>query len=93
MFVANGTPALRIWRAGTRRVLGVVGGEQPAVPDFVRSLVSFRSNLYADFTVCPLTRARSREMQLVCVESAEHLVVETLDESHNPIESHAVNLN
>lgn len=30
--------------------------------------------IYGDFLVCPLTRQVAGEMQLVCVESAQHVV-------------------
>lgn len=86
--VANGTPSLRIWKVGTKRMLGVQtpDGEEDgpnllpkAVEDRlhpVRGLWGFR--VYGDYLVCPLTKERTGWMQMVCIESATRLVTEDL---------------
>jgi len=76
--VYNGAPTLRIWKIGTRRMLGV--SEQRFqevgyvnVPEDIRSKVNFDTDLFGNFLVCPFTRQRAGEMQLVCVESGKNL--------------------
>jgi hypothetical protein len=78
--VYNGAPALRIWKIGTRRMLGiseqrfVLNGYQN-LPEQIENQINQNVDLIADFVVCPFTRSRVGEMQLVCVESAKNLVV------------------
>ena len=74
----NGAPTLRIWKIGTRRMLGV--SEQRFheegyinIPDEIRNQVNFETDLFGTFLVCPFTRQRTGEMQLVCVESGKNL--------------------
>ncbi len=80
--VYNGAPALRILKLGTKRVLGVseqrfaVEGYRN-VPEEVTSKLDQDKLLYGDYTVCPFTRAREKEMQLVCIEKVSNLVVKT----------------
>jgi hypothetical protein len=74
--VGNGTPSMRIWRIGTKRILGVLPSETEIVPEVVRANVEFQTNLYGDFEVCPFERERPGAMQTVCVESASNLVAE-----------------
>ncbi len=77
----NGTPSIRIWRVGTKRMLGVPAGEEDGDPD-VASLpdVIYKTNIrdqnvFGDFLVCPLTKEEPGAMQMVCVESVTHLVL------------------
>ena len=78
--VYNGTPALRLWRVGTRRVLGIseqrfsVAGYRN-VPEYVESQTNQNVAIFGDFLVCPFTRSRPGEMQLVCIEAGMNLVV------------------
>jgi hypothetical protein len=81
MQAGNGTPSIRIWRVGTQRMLGVPEGDEDGDPD-VASLpdVIYKTNIrdqamFADFVVCPLTKEKPGAMQMVCVESATHLVL------------------
>jgi len=74
----NGAPTLRIWKTGTRRILGV--SEQRFqevgyvnIPEDIRSKVNFDTDLFGTFIVCPFTRQRPNEMQMVCVESGKNL--------------------
>ena len=76
----NGTPSVRIWRVGTKRILGV--SEQRFalagycnLPTAIHERLSWDSDLFADFVVCPFTPEEPSVMQLVCVDSATHIVV------------------
>ena len=81
----NGTPSLRIWRVGTDRILGVLPPEHEIIPKNLRSaLKGFYRWVYADLQVCPFTKEKPGEMQMVCVESAEHLVVKQLTGTTTP---------
>lgn len=62
-------------------MLGVPEGNEDGDPDVV-SLpdVIYKTNIrdqavFADFVACPLTKENPGEMQMVCVESATHIVV------------------
>ena len=76
----NGAPALRIWRVGTRRVLGVseqkfsVAGYRN-IPKEIEEQINQDVEIFGDFLVCPFTRSRPGEMQLVCIDEARNLVV------------------
>jgi hypothetical protein len=78
--VYNGAPALRIWKVGTRRMLGIseqrflVKGYRN-IPEHIENQINQDADIFADFLVCPFTRSKPREMQLVCVETAKNLVV------------------
>jgi hypothetical protein len=79
--VYNGAPALRIWKVGTKRILGVseqrfaIEGYRN-VPEEVRSKIDQDKALLGDYLVCPFTRSRKNEMQLVCIEKVSNLVIE-----------------
>jgi hypothetical protein len=84
----NGTPTLRLWKIGTKRILAVHSGpgykrgdnkenENPEVPANVDQ--AFKTDLtrvYADFEICPLEPGRRGEMQVVCIESAKNIFAE-----------------
>ena len=78
--VYNGAPALRIWKIGTRRIIGVsdqrfaIAGYRN-VPEEVQAKIDQDKVLFGDYLVCPFTRPRNNEMQLVCIEKATNLVV------------------
>lgn len=76
--VYNGAPALRIWKIGTKRMLGV--SEQrfaiagfTNIPEEVKAKIDQNKFLYGDFVVCPFTTPRPSEMQLVCIEKVTNL--------------------
>jgi hypothetical protein len=69
--VYNGGPSLRIWRIGTDRMLGV---STEILPESLASPMGWDVDVYGDFEVCPFTTQKPGEMQMVCVESAEHVV-------------------
>ena len=80
MGLYNGAPSVRIWRVGTKRMLGV--SEQRfavsgycTLPALLRARISWDVNLFADFVVCPFTPEEPGAMQLVCVDSAANIVV------------------
>jgi len=81
LFVANGTPSLRIWRTGTNRLLGILPPEEEIMPPCLLDKMSFQTSIYGDFTVCPFTRERPGEIQMVCIEEARHLLAETFPEA------------
>ncbi len=75
--VVNGT-GMVIWRIGTDRLLGVE--DEESIPrNLSKALFKYDakwgSDVYGDFEVCPFTRRKPEEMQMVCVESASRLVV------------------
>ena len=82
--VYNGAPALRIWRVGTRRMLGIseqrfsVPGYRN-VPEDMQKQINQDTALWGDYVVCPFTRPRSGEMQLVCIEKGKNLIAHKLE--------------
>jgi len=78
----NGTPALRIWPIGSKRLLGVTAGpvaddaDEPIYPEKVKKLVRGEEDIYGDYEVCPFTPQKRGEMQMVCINSATNLHVE-----------------
>ena len=89
----NGTPALRLWKIGTNRLLGIYSGpsvstrgddngdnEHPQLPsNDSKQLNPGKSIIYADFEVCPLQPERPGVMQAACIEAAKNIFVETLE--------------
>ena len=78
--VYNGAPALRIAKIGTKRILGV--SEQrfalpgySNVPEEVRSQIDQDKDLFGDYLVCPFTKSKANEMQMVCIDKVRNLVV------------------
>ena len=86
----NGTPAYRMWKVGTNRLLGIYSGpstyndplsldnENPEFPANVEKIWTSRlgADLYGDFEVCPLAPEHPGAMRPVCVESAKNLFVD-----------------
>jgi hypothetical protein len=79
----NGNPAVRLWRIGTKQVLGVsdqrfsVPGYRNIPEDLAKQLDG-ENMIIGDFLVCPFTRPKPAEMQLMCIESAKNLVVKRM---------------
>lgn len=73
----NGNPTLRIWRIGTKRILGVEGfkdgeGYNVGAPkNLYVALEDFRNFVYGQFTVCPLTPFKPGVMQMIRIESVK----------------------
>ena len=83
----NGNPAVRLWRIGTKRVLGVSDQRFSLpgyrnIPEDLAKQLDGENMIIGDFLVCPFTRPRPREMQLVCIESARNVVVRKRKERH-----------
>jgi hypothetical protein len=75
----NGTPQMRLWVVGTKRILGVTAG--PIADDYDGQIAPYSlsfsediDSIYGDFEVCPFTPDRPGVMRMVCIESASHLV-------------------
>src|SRR6266478_2521456 len=79
--LSNGNPTFRIWRVGTKRILGVLCDEEPIVPANLKSAMSEDSkaswdrDFSGDYEVCPFTASKPGWMQFVCVEKVSNLVV------------------
>jgi hypothetical protein len=78
--VYNGAPAVRLRRSGTRRMLGVSDQrfklpEYRNLPEVLSQQLNGDNEILGDFLVCPFTKPRPREMQLVCIESARNLSI------------------
>lgn len=78
--VYNGAPAVRLWRIGTRRILGISEQrfslpEYRNLPEDLTKQLNGENEIFGDFLVCPFTPAKPREMRLVCIESARNVVV------------------
>ena len=95
----NGTFNVRVWRIGTKRLLGValvpdsISKKHPDgiywMPAELSDTLTFGVQIFGDFDVCPLTRERSGAMQFVCVESAAHLLVK--DYNKEPEQTYRLN--
>lgn len=78
LFVSNGTPGVRIWKVGTKRVLGVVNDsdtEDRNLPAEIAKIITTDVHVYGDFEVCPLTKPKPKEMQMVCLMSGKNLTI------------------
>lgn len=79
----NGSPGVRIWVIGTRRVLGVAGREgRELLPSSLRVRVNSETVIYGDYRVCPVTREHPRAMQMVCVDAGRRLIQEKIETGH-----------
>lgn len=68
----NGSPSLRIWRVGTNRILGVQ--DDDPLPESLAKQMDWGIEAWGDFDVCPFTKERPGVMQMICVESAQHVL-------------------
>lgn len=81
LFVANGTPSIRIWPRGTKRILGVLNRDRAAegrgvLPNSISRLSpSFERSIWGTFHTCPLTRNRAGWMSMVYVDKARAMTV------------------
>jgi hypothetical protein len=80
--VYNGTPSIRLWPIGTKRLLGVIDPNDvshepgPSVlPLDIKSKLDWDKDVIGDFLVCPLTRSQPGHMQTVCIQSGKALTV------------------
>lgn len=84
----NGTPTLRLWKIGTKRILAIHSGpgykrgdnkenENPEVPANVdRAFKTDLTQVYGDFEICPLEPEHAGVMQDACIESAKNIVTD-----------------
>ena len=77
MNYSNGSPSVRIWVVGTKRMLGVTDsdceGEGCSLPDQIASKLSWDTDLFGEFVVCPFTSDQPGVMRFVCVDSGTRL--------------------
>ena len=78
---ANENPSVRIWKVGTKRILGVKNENLENLPTKVKEAFSFGVFVFADYKVCPLTKEKPGRMQMVCVESMKNIRIEDYRES------------
>lgn len=79
----NGNPSARIWKIGSKRILGItesrcVEPECSQMPEELRKMLNWEEGIYADFLVCPFTESKPDHMQFVCIESARNVHVRKL---------------
>ena|SRR5690349_13126327 len=70
-----GTPGIRLWPVGTRRMLGV-SDEGENLPQCVSDHLTSYTVVFGDFLVCPLSPDRPGVMRAACIESASNVVVQ-----------------
>lgn len=84
LMLTNGTPSMRIWPVGSRRILGVIHprtgdgefvGPLPRAVEGALRTEQWSKRVFADYVVCPLSRERAGRMQMVCIEAARNVVV------------------
>lgn len=78
LLVSNGTPSVRLIPKGSKKQLGVVNdsdAEDRPLPDEVARVISTETRIHGQFEVCPLTKAKPSEMQMVCLVSGKNLIV------------------
>ncbi len=74
--IYNGTPSYRIWIVGTKRLLGVAERDEvPDMPDNLLRMVRIDADVYGDFSVCPVTKYKLGEMQIVSIKSESNVLV------------------
>ena len=80
--VYNGTPSIRLWPIGTKRLLGVIDPNDTSsapgptiLPLDIKNKLDWDKNVFGDFMVCPLTRQKPGRMQTVCIGSGKNLIV------------------
>lgn len=73
----NGTPGMRMWKVGTNRLLGLMGGEGSAIaPKELGAYIIWGVQVFGDFIVCPFEKDKPGWMQPVCIESAKNIRIE-----------------
>ncbi|HVA71577.1 MAG TPA: hypothetical protein VNF02_00595 [Candidatus Limnocylindrales bacterium] len=66
----NGTPLARIWRIGTKRMIGV---HDDVLPGSLDLNMDWDVEAVGDFFLCPFTREKPGAMQFVCIDSAKNV--------------------
>lgn len=86
LFVSNGTPSVRILVVGTERIFGVVNdgdSQELELPPNIAKPLTPSTHITGDFFICPLTKQKPKEMQMVCLKSGENLAIRKIDEKNN----------
>ena len=79
MQVWNGAPSVRIWKIGTKRILGVSEGTYYRdgfcnMPTWLAEKLNTENDIIGDFVVYPFTPDKAGVMRLVCVDTAYNLI-------------------
>ncbi len=87
LIIANGGWQLRIWPVGTKRLLAVVDPNgiwddtksedngAPYMTPEVKAALNYGDNaVFADYTLCPITKDVPGEMRHVCMVDAKNIV-------------------
>src|SRR4051812_41631513 len=84
LYLTNGTPSVKIWVIGTKRILAVQtleDSEENIMPAKVSSqFLNTATQVFADFQVCPFEKDTPGHMRMVCIESAKNMIVYNLDD-------------
>lgn len=85
--IGNGTPTVRLWKIGTKRILAIHSGpgykrgddqenDSPELPSNIRVALSKSKygSIFGDFEICPLEPQETGVMQAACIESAKNIV-------------------
>ena len=80
--VYNGTPSIRLWPIGTKRLLGIIDPNDVSnapgptiLPLDIKNKLDWDKDVVGDFVICPLTRQQTGRMQTICIESTKNLIV------------------
>ena len=75
----NGAPTIRLWRAGTKRILGVSASYAQegfsSIPTEIEKHLDWETELWGDYLVSPFTRQQPGVMQMICIEEASRTSV------------------
>jgi hypothetical protein len=76
----NGTPMFRIWIVGTKRIIGILDADRSvtSMPKYILDILEEDINdrqIFANFTITPITKFRKGEMQIGRIESASNIIV------------------
>jgi hypothetical protein len=84
IWTAQGTPSIRVWPVGTRRILGIVNPNPgvidyegaDAIPDSVSDVLTEDVAVYGNYHICPIAPERRGWMRFVFIDKvAGKLVV------------------
>ncbi len=80
MSLWNGTPSVRIWKSGTKRILGVSEGRFSMegycnLPKWLEQKLDWDTEIVGDFDLYPFTDDKPGVMRLVCVDTVYNMNV------------------
>lgn len=70
------TISVWVWPVGTKRYLGYPDWAKCELPSNVARLLQHHNVLYANIVIRPLSYQEPNHMQLVCIASATHVVID-----------------